>query len=259
MQKNLVYNHETNLTHDSIGELHDSLFFPKMETVIDYVAAAIKNGNKDFQFFGKHNIWPAVNNVIRNCYDKQRDSRKINVDYLYDALEDVAVIVDKIKFFRGLNTHNRSWYEDRGIKLGRFIHAGGDTEIVGNGVLAQTYKDADNDCYETAGGYRNYVALEGTTFGVYLNRDLSFRCSLEMSCVEDHYNNNFYGVSTGNGTTTYDIGKRVATRSVNMNYELLTKDPNYAAFLLQRLDTYRALDLIKAWYPQLAECLLQKQ
>lgn len=256
MQKNLIYNHETNLTHENIGDLHKSLFFPKMENVIDYVAAAMKNGNKDFQFFGKHHVWPAVNNVIRNCYDKQCDSGKIHVDYLYEALEDVAEIVEKIKFFKGLNTYNRSWYEDKGIKLGSFIHAGGSSEIVGNGVLAQTYKDSDNDCYETAGGYRNYVALEGTTFGVYLNRDLSFRCSLEMSCIEDHYNNNFYGVSTGNGTTAYEIGKRVETRSVNMNYELLTKDPNYAVFLLKRLDTYRALDMIKAWYPQLAESLL---
>lgn len=73
---------------------------------------------------------------------------------------------------------------------------------------------SDNDCYQTAGGYRCYqseenpiVYLEAHQNGIYLRVD---------SCLMvDHYNNNFFGNSTGGGTTKYEFGEKPCVRYIS--------------------------------------------
>lgn len=83
---------------------------------------------------------------------------------------------------------------------------------------AQAYtciKTHDHDCYQTAGGYRSYesnsdtpiVSLEYHHNGIYI--------SVESSLIIDHYNNNFFGVSTGGGHRTYKKGENNCIRKIN--------------------------------------------
>ena len=89
--------------------------------------------------------------------------------------------------------------------------------IIGYVELTEDFKDEDNDPYETAGGYRIWKALKGTIASIHLNKDLSATLKFDSNCMVDHYNNNYAGVSTGGGTTEYQIGERVAKRCIQVD------------------------------------------
>jgi hypothetical protein len=260
--ENFKYNAETNLSDSDAGrKLHHTLFYPKAEELIGYISQAMKHKNADFRFFGKNDIWPAVNNIVRNCYDKSQDSGVIHINYLYEAVEEVAEIVDRIKFWKSLNEPkgNKGHFERQGVQ---FLETdNGDERFIGVATLEEDYEDGDSDCYETAGGYRCFVATQGTDVELRLNKDLTVRCSFDSHCTIDHYNNNFGGVSTGNGTRKYELGQRVEKRGVTMGREFIDKNwtRRKAMVDVQVIDVERALQLIRGWYPELASVILGEQ
>lgn len=205
-----IYNPETNLSDaGATRQLHHTLYYPKANELVGYISQAIKHNNEDFRWFGSYDgeVWKAVNNIVRNCYDKSQDNGVIHINYLFDAVKEVAEIVERIKFWKALGTTNKNYYEKAGVQ---FIESGNEDErFIAVGSLEEEYADGDADCYETAGGYRSFLATPGTTVEVRMNKDLTVRCSFDSHCLVDHYNNNFFGVSTGNGTTKYELGQRV--------------------------------------------------
>jgi len=88
-----------------------------------------------------------------------------------------------------------------------------DKEVFAVAIGSEIIHTRDNDCYQTAGGYRTYesdenpiVYLAVTHYGIVLK--------VQSSLMVDHYNNNFFGNSTGNGTTTYEKGKNLCMRTI---------------------------------------------
>lgn len=88
-----------------------------------------------------------------------------------------------------------------------------DKDVFGVAVGSEVIHTSDNDCYETAGGYRTYesdekpiVYLAVSHYGIVLK--------VQSSLMVDHYNNNFFGNSTGNGTSKYEKGKNLCTRTI---------------------------------------------
>ena len=88
-----------------------------------------------------------------------------------------------------------------------------DKDVFAVAVGSEVIHTSDNDCYETAGGYRTYesdekpiVYLAVTHYGIVLK--------VQSSLMVDHYNNNFFGNSTGNGTSKYEKGKNLCTRTI---------------------------------------------
>lgn len=249
----LKYNHETNKTDKTFDSLHSTLFFPKAHEVIPYIAEAIKNKNDDFRSFGSYDghVWSAVNNIIRNCYNSSDDDGRIHINHLFDAVKVAGEIFDRMKDIKFFATSNRSWYEGKGIS---FTYGDG----VGSGVLQSDYEDGDSDCYMTPGGYREFIATSGTDVTIDLNHDLTFRCSFDSNCTEDHYNNNFYGVSTGNGTTKYELGERVERRGVTMEGELISYCKNTkrgADIKVREINVSRLIELAYEYQPELAEAI----
>ena len=249
----LKYNHETNKTEETYHTLHKSLFYPRAKDVIPYIAEAIKNKNYDFKSFRSYDgyVWIAVNNIVRNCYNSSEDDGRIHINHLFKAVKEVAEIFDRLKFIKSLTTTDKSWYEGKGISFA-------DGHGVGSGVLQSDYEDGDSDCYQTAGGYRNFVAKEGTSVDITLNYDLTFRCSFDSNCTEDHYNNNFYGMSTGNGTTKYQLGERVERRVVTMGCDLISycKNTKRAVDIeVQDINASRLIELAYDYQPELAEAI----
>ena len=97
-----------------------------------------------------------------------------------------------------------------------------DTKLEGENLIASglTAIDIDyvnSDPYETAGGYIKGIAPKGTPFNMYISYDYTgFKLIVraEVSILTDHYNNNFYGQSTGNGTKEYKTGERVEIQNI---------------------------------------------
>jgi hypothetical protein len=259
MEKNITYNHETNKTSSTGGrKLHKQLFYPSVDNVKGYIAGAIKNKNEDFQFFSSYDgdVWGAVSNIIRNCYNPNEDDGDINVNFLFNAVKEVAEICERIRFVKHLSTTNKITYEQNGVMFLNTKHA--DDQFIGTGKLTADYEDGDADCYETAGGYRHFKALEGTTVTYRMNHDLTFRCSFDSNCVTDHYNNNIGGVSTGNGTTTYEVGKRVEKRGVTMGREAFNKSwkKQLAPITPEMIDDVRMIEICNEFQPELTDAIM---
>jgi hypothetical protein len=102
----------------------------------------------------------------------------------------------------------------------------------------EVFHTRDNDCYQTAGGYRSYqseenpiVYLEAHQNGIYLRVD-SF-------LMVDHYNNNFFGNSTGGGTTKYEFGQMPCVRYISTGlYDVATVLEKYN-LTLKKMDCER--------------------
>jgi len=97
-----------------------------------------------------------------------------------------------------------------------------DTQLEGETLIAYGNLNADidyvnKDPYETAGGYIKGIAVKGTPFKMYIGYSYTgfvLIIEAEVSILTDHYNSNFYGQSTGNGTKKYTIGERVETQNI---------------------------------------------
>jgi hypothetical protein len=157
------------------------------------------------------------------------------------------------EFFFNLEERNKGWYEDMGVK---FVNCTSDeATLIAIGKLDEDFCDTDPDCYETAGGYRAWKALAGTSVKYYLNKDLTVTAKFESNCEVDHYNNNFFGVSTGGGTKNYKIGDRVEIRSVNLGREFLDKNWKNTEFkaTVKKIDTGKVNGLINEFHPYLSK------
>ncbi len=105
-------------------------------------------------------------------------------------------------------------------------------------VGAEVINTSDNDCYQTAGGYRTYKS--STTPIVYLSvSHYGIILHFESSLMVDHYNNNFAGVSTGNGTETYKEGEKLVARSIVTNLYSLTDVCKAYNLTLKKMDVER--------------------
>lgn len=257
--KKLEYNHDTNLVSGSNNySMHPLFFMPKEEDLIPYASEAIRNKNKDFQFFDTYNVWPAVNNIIRNFYNKSEHDGEINIQYLHKVLLNIANLNDKIKFWKHALTTNLDTYKRQGVMFKESSFK--EEDCIGYGFLSEDFESGDNDCYETAGGYRSYLAEKGTAVYFFITKDLKVLCRVESSLIVDHYNNNIAGVSTGGGTTKYEIGEKLATRGILLEPDKIfyTMDSRENKDFKIRLDVSvicpeKVLSEIKKKQPELAE------
>jgi len=91
------------------------------------------------------------------------------------------------------------------------------------GTLAKDIDYVNSDPYPTAGGYKKGIARKGTPCKVFLSYSyvgFRFEIKCDVSIIVDHYNNNFYGVSTGNGTRKFNEGERMENQTVYAHSKL---------------------------------------
>lgn len=89
--------------------------------------------------------------------------------------------------------------------------------LVAVGKIKEDLKFLNADAYETAGGSISGVSKAGTSVKIYLEYAYTgFRlvCKADVNILTDHYNSNFFGASTGNGTKTYKEGERIQKEKV---------------------------------------------
>jgi hypothetical protein len=207
-EETIKFNEKSFKSHkDYSSDMHPTLFFPKSDDVKGFIAEAIAMKDKCVEFFGTNHIWEVVNRIVMSEY--KGDGKDINIQYLFDAVMDVAKIWEQVVFLKNVGELNRGSYE----KVLEFVKCQSDDEtLIGVGVLSEDYKDGDSDCYETAGGYRGWKALKGTLVEYHLNKDLTISLKFDSNCEIDHYNNNLYGNSTGNGLGKKQIFKQSLKR-----------------------------------------------
>lgn len=222
------------------------LFAPSVKALLSVIAEGIQAGDDQLRWFGAHSseIFSAMDYVVQNHHEA--DSGRLTLGMLYNTLEKVAKTYEMAKFFK----HNLA----NGMK--KFIQADASSEenLIGVGVLNADFSDGDSDPYETAGGYRSWVAPAGTVVKYYLNADLSISLVFDSNCVVDHYNNNIGGLSTGGGTTKYKLGDRVEKRSVTLGREAFYKgwkNTEIDATAL-KVDLVKAKKLVAEFVPEFA-------
>lgn len=186
------------------NELHNLLFYPKAENLVGYIAEGIKRKDPSFQFFNKRESWSVLNHIVQTQFNQSFGS--INLGYVLKAIEEVGQTYEYLKYLK-----------EYGEFIGFEESEESEENIIGYVELTEDFIDGDSDPYQTAGGYRSWKALKGTKASIHLNKDLSATLKFDSNCTIDHYNNNFAGVSTGGGTTKYEIGQRVEKRSVQVD------------------------------------------
>ncbi len=124
-----------------------------------------------------------------------------------------------------------------------------DEYLVAVGHLNEDVEWCNSDAFETAGGYRLGAAKRGAAVKVYVKYTyvgFSIRYVSEVNITKSHYNNNFYGSSTGNGTKTYEEGEVVETQEIA--FETGSKS-DYFDFMsksmkLQKIDTEKIKNFV---------------
>lgn len=234
-------------------DMHKQLFYPYPKDVVGYISEAIKSKDSAFQFFGTHdgNVWSALNHIVQTQYNLSQG--EINLEYLFEAIKEVAIIWDMVRYLDSDFSH---------LENVKKVNCTSPIEtLVAVGVLDEDYEDCDPDPYETAGGYRTWKALKGTIVEYHLQSDLSIRLSFDSNCEIDHYNTNFYGVSTGGGTTKYEVGERVEKRGITLGREAFSpiwkKAPIKAS--LRKIDPDKIKGLIEKYQPELYEASKSKK
>ena len=222
-------------------KLDKFFFFPKAKNLLPIIAKGIQDGVEKLRWFGTGRVFEAMDWLVMERA-KQIDG-EIHLEYLHNAVKEVANIYEMARFIFGMKAEN-------------LIHAEANSEetLIAVGILDEDYKDADPDPYETAGGYRSWIATKGTIVKYYLNADLTFTAKFDSNCVVDHYNNNFFGVSTGNGTTNYEIGERVEKRSVKLGRVAFDKGWTKTEFksTVKKVDLAKLKRLASEFVPEFA-------
>lgn len=120
-------------------------------------------------------------------------------------------------------------------------------EIVIRGYLKNDVTYLDSDPYETAGGCIKGISKQGTPCHLTLTYDycgFMFRCYAPVSIIMDHYNNNFAGISTGNGTRNYGEGERVEIKQIKRWSHLQHDFDNHIS--IETIDCAKIFDFIYA-------------
>ena len=228
------------------------------------IAQGMREKNEKLRFFGSFSshVFQAVDYIIEKYYQ----SGEIAVGYMVSACTTVAKVVDAYQFFYHLIRTNQRFYEQRNIIFapvpdGVYPNMKPDFEddVIALGELTDDYEDSDPDPYQTAGGYRNWKALKGTSVVYKLSKDLSVYAVFLSNCMVDHYNNNFGGLSTGGGTTNYKIGERTELRGIRLGREFLDKgytktNANFKADIII-IDAEKAFRLCAKFQPDFADII----
>lgn len=151
---------------------------------------------------------------------------KIQVKRMIESINQVIGAKKLLSFFDSPESFGATTEERKigfcGIKL-LFNNVSLKKDYIASGIITKDIYLSDNDCYQTAGGYRNYLLKKGEVVNFKLN---TFTGELEVvyDCylMTDHYNNNVAGVSTGNGTTNYKYGDIKAQKIVNLKTHKFT-------------------------------------
>jgi hypothetical protein len=222
------------------------LFAPKAKEIMPVLMQGVKEGDNSMMFFDNHDshIFHAMDYVVMNYHET--NSGRITLNMLFDAIKDCAKTYEMAKYcFRNLDK-----------KDNRYTHINCTSDAKGvfaYGILDTDYEHGDNDPYQTAGGYRSWIAKANTPVKYRLNTDLSVTAVFDSNCLVDHYNNNFCGVPTGGGTTKYKLGERVEPRSFTMwkewNYYEWSK-PKFKA-TVKEIDTDKLKSLCIEYQPDL--------
>ncbi len=221
------------------------LFAPKVEKLISVIAEGIRENEESLQFFGSYegHVFEAMDYIIDKYHEI--NSGRITTSMMFKAIEKVAKIYEMAKLFERLEVRQDGSFKN-------ITCTSEEKTLFAVGVLDEDYKDGDPDPYETAGGYRSWIAKAGTPVFYYMNADLSVRAVFDSNCVIDHYNNNFFGVSTGNGTTNYQIGERIEKRSVRL--ERVFIDPTWTKTdfkaTVKKIDIKKAQNLCAEFVPE---------
>lgn len=226
-----------------------SFNFLQEKEACELIADGIKSKEEKLRFFGDYigHIMDAVSFIVEKFYQ----GGKIEIKYMVDACAKAAKIYDMFSFFEHLIRTNKDHYERGGV----YFMSAGDSDsktLFAIGELLEDYDDSDKDPYETAGGYRGWKALKGTKVEYHLNPDLSVSATFESNCLVDHYNNNFFGNSTGGGTTNYKIGERTGKRTALLGREFL--DSGWKKAIIKAkvvaIDADKALKLCGEYHPE---------
>jgi len=239
---------------DPTREMHKKLFYVQSEEVIDYIAQGIINKDAEFKYFGSSSseAWNILNHIVQTQFNLSQG--EINLQYLHNAIMEVGKIWDMVTFLDS----DYKYMESKGVRL---VNCTSPSEtLVAVGVLDEDYSDDDPDPYLTAGGYRCWKALAGTMVEYHLQSDLSIVLKFDSNCEIDHYNNNFFGKSTGGGTTKYEVGERVEKRCVTLGREAFDKSWKSAPIkaTLKKIDPDKIKGLIEKFQPQLYEASKSK-
>ncbi len=207
---------KTTLSQDMKINKSGVLFAPKAKELRAVVAEGVQSGDKQMRFFGSHEsaVFEAMDYIVQRFH--KTDSGRITLGMLFEAVQEVAKTYDMANFFKHLAPNN---FGEKAVDA----KAESEEHLIGIGVLNADYEDGDPDPYETAGGYRSWIATKGTVVKYYMTPNLNIRLVFDSNCVVDHYNNNIGGLSTGGGTTKYELGERVEKRSVTLGREAFDK------------------------------------
>lgn len=246
------------LIEKEVTNLSGVFFAPNRKEMMPFVIEAIGS----FEFSLDANATSIVSRIISNhwmSYNETCELAKPNNfnrqqgDFnLKSMIEITQMILDTIRladFFKhpsyyGIGEFDKDKLGYCGIKqtFKPCVCSHEDLNIFAIAVGSEIIHTSDNDCYQTAGGYRSYESDDSPL--VHLRADENgIQLVFESSLMIDHYNNNFAGVSTGNGTTKYKKGENIVSRTINTYMydvsEVLTK----YNLTLKKMDTNRGISI----------------
>ena len=172
---------------------------------------------------------------------------KLHTRRLLETIEKALGLLKMVNFFERPNYYGFYNQDEKGV-CGKNPYRKGtsnnDNTVFAVGRLTENYDTSDADCYQTAGGYRCFTSYKNTPVYFSLESDNSITLSFDGDCTIDHYNNNFFGNSTGGGTTKYKEGERTEVRSIHTNVQDLGKVlEQYPMFKLHSMDIEKGLRL----------------
>lgn len=253
-------------TKKALKSLSGVFFAPSFENILIIYRALRSEVKSSFEIDDEHS---ATSHIIRKyyneyctnpeyawCFDNSiRTERKVGSFNLQRMMECVRQSVGYFKmqeFFHSPSyfgmvevAHENSAYDKTRVYAEGKVECSEKwaNEVFAIGRLMEDTKTCDSDCYQTAGGSRSYVAKEGTTVYYCLNGDNTVYLRFKSDCVEDSYNNNICGVSTGGGKTTYAEGQRVEYRSINTNSVKVTEILKKYNCVIDVMDTNKGGEL----------------
>lgn len=152
------------------------------------------------------------------CYFYKDYLGSINTKELLSQIKKVKGLINLNKFcfnpeYFGATTTKTS-LGFCGIKL-LFENCNLEDDFIASATTLKDINLSDNDCYETAGGYRHYLLKKGEKVYFKLDKTTAELIAVyNVSLITDHYNNNLFGVSTGNGTSQYEYGQNKKVKQV---------------------------------------------
>lgn len=198
-------------------------YAPKFDDVFTLTSAAIESKKNVLSWKDPNWLWLYPEDVA-GALVMLHYSDYCDHDYIWDKGKmNLRRLIEVCKEVAGFIRMNECMNNPKSYGLDRYISdidIEPDINTIGYGTLTEEYKSSDNDPYETAGGYRKYVAEAGTKVSFILDDYNRLYAFIKSSLIIDHYNNNFYGVSTGGGTKVYNVGEFIVNRSLMIGYDI---------------------------------------